>query len=347
MKKTELETEYRKFLKVAKAWQALVSAHAVFHDTNSTGEAFRHVALTNDLAVLEEAEKLLSDWLRFVDVCKKAQSSNKGLNIVESLYTPVPFIIKDATHSAHIILQSATSTRIFTREAILKKYDAILKKSQNAAVFAPIIGALMEERKFFESEPEGEQYRARKEGYTDTIIATDLDGNNALSRFRVGSHGALVYSSNPGLKLPVIDKSGERRSITVYTGVNPVPCGPLGDLTLYRVRELERNQPNYVVKSYILRGIEFRNQSLKNRSERLLAESDPAIEHIVRHKINIATEALARLDAMDLALLDVMLESGDDLTGMKLTDARKKYGGQIEERFGHTFAKTQSAAKLR
>ncbi|MES4510744.1 hypothetical protein AADP19_22910 [Escherichia coli] len=49
---------------------------------------------------------------------------------------------------------------------------------------------------------------------------------------------------------------------------------------------------------------------------------------------------------MDLELLDVMMASGDDLTGIKLNEARKKYGKAIEERYGYTFPQTQRAAKL-
>lgn len=55
---------------------------------------------------------------------------------------------------------------------------------------------------------------------------------------------------------------------------------------------------------------------------------------------------MARLNKMDLELLDVMMTSGDDLTGIKLTDARKRYGKTIEERYGFTFSQTQHAAKL-
>ena len=49
---------------------------------------------------------------------------------------------------------------------------------------------------------------------------------------------------------------------------------------------------------------------------------------------------------MDLELLEVMIASGDDLTGIRLTEARKKYGKSVEERYGYTFTQTMYAAKL-
>lgn len=55
----------------------------------------------------------------------------------------------------------------------------------------------------------------------------------------------------------------------------------------------------------------------------MLAEADPAIHQIVSRKIQEAKDAMARLDKMDLELLEVMIASGDDLTGIRLTEARK------------------------
>ncbi|EGO3600124.1 hypothetical protein HP388_10875 [Escherichia coli] len=78
----------------------------------------------------------------------------------------------------------------------------------------------------------------------------------------------------------------------------------------------------------------------------MLEDADPAIRHIIERKIRTSREAMARLDKMDLELLDVMMASGDDLTGIKLNEARKKYGKAIEERYGYTFPQTQRAAKL-
>ncbi|EKG7317517.1 hypothetical protein L6Z98_RS25650, partial [Escherichia coli] len=69
----------------------------------------------------------------------------------------------------------------------------------------------------------------------------------------------------------------------------------------------------------------------------MLEDADPAISHIIERKIRTSREAMARLDKMDLELLDVMMASGDDLTGIKLNEARKKYGKAIEERYGYTF----------
>ncbi|MGG9982935.1 phage repressor protein, partial [Escherichia coli] len=79
---------------------------------------------------------------------------------------------------------------------------------------------------------------------------------------------------------------------------------------------------------------------------KMLSEADPAIHQIVSRKIQEAKDAMARLDKMDLELLEVMIASGDDLTGIRLTEARKKYGKSVEERYGYTFTQTMYAAKL-
>jgi hypothetical protein len=114
--------------------------------------------------------------------------------------------------------------------------------------------------------------------------------------------------------------------------VKPIPCGPLGDFSLYRVNDITRNQPSYVAQAYILRSIESRNLSFNNKSQALLNSTSPEIRQIIERKVNAAREALIRLDKMDMELIDVMMSSGDDLTGIRLTDARKKYGKEIEER---------------
>ncbi|RZN17077.1 phage repressor protein [Escherichia sp. E14S1] len=344
MSKKSIEKEYKRFLQTAERWKELVVANSVFHDTSYAGEEFRHVALTHDQNVLEEAEKCLAEWKAFVDLCRNADG--KASNIVESVYSPIPIIIEDTNQSTHIVVQSATTTRSFTRENLLKKYDAIIKKSLKNKIFSQIVGALEEERRFFAAEPEGEIYRARKEGYTDVVLTTNIEDSNTLSRFRVGAHGALVFAKLPDTTVPVVNNVGERRSITIYSGVESIPCGLIGDFSLYRVRDLEKHQPSYVAKSYILRNIDIRSESLKNKSTKMLEEADPAIRHIIERKIQTAREAMARLNKMDLELIDVMMMSGDDLTGIKLTDARKRYGKTIEERYGFTFSQTQRAAKL-
>ncbi|EIH4659305.1 phage repressor protein [Escherichia coli] len=344
MSKKSIEKEYKRFLQTAERWKDLVVANSVFHDTSYAGEEFRHVALTHDQNVLKEAEKCLDEWKAFVDMCRN--SDGKASNIVESVYSPIPFIIEDTNQSTHIVVQSATTTRTFTRERLLKKYDTIIKKSLKNKVFSQIVGALEEERQFFTQEQEGEVYRARKEGYTDVMLTTNIEGNNAMSRFRVGAHGALVFARLPKTTVPVVNNVGERRSITIYSGVGAIPCSLIGDFRLYRVRDLEKHQPSYVAKAYILRNIDIRNESLKQKSAKMLKEADPAIRHIIQRKIQTSREAMARLDKMDLELLDVMITSGDDLTGIKLNEARRKYGKAIEERYGYTFTQTQYAAKL-
>ncbi|HBU6853267.1 TPA: phage repressor protein [Escherichia coli] len=344
MSKKSIEKEYKRFLQTAERWKELVVANSVFHDTSYAGEEFRHVALTHDQNILEEAEKCLAEWKAFVDMCRDADG--KASNIVESVYSPIPFIIEDTNQSTHVVVQSATTTRTFTREQLLKKYDKIIKKSLKNRVFSQIVGDLEEEQRFFEAEPEGEIYRARKEAYTDVVLTTNIEGSNALSRFRVGAHGALVFARLPKTTIPVVNNVGEGRSITIYSGVESVPCSLLGDFNLYRVRDLEKHQPSYVAKSYILRNIDIRNESLKQKSAKMLEDADPAIRHIIERKIRTSREAMARLDKMDLELLDVMMASGDDLTGIKLNEARKKYGKAIEERYGYTFPQTQYAAKL-
>lgn len=321
MSKKSIENEYKRFLQTAERWKELVVANSVFHDTSYVGEEFRHVALTHDPAVLEEAEKCIAEWKAFVDLCRK--DDDKASNIVESVYLPIPFIVEDTNQSTHIVMQSATTTRTFTREDLLKKYDKTIKKSMKNRIFSQVVGALEEERRFFAAEREGEVYRARKEGYTDVVITTNIEGNNGLSRFRVGTHGALIFAKKANTEIPVVNNVGERRTLTIYTGIKPLPCGLLGEFDLYRVRDLEKQQPSYVVKSYILRNIDIRNQSLKNKSDKMLAEADPAIHQIVSRKIQEAKDAMARLDKMDLELLEVMIASGDDLTGIRLTEARK------------------------
>lgn len=90
----------------------------------------------------------------------------------------------------------------------------------------------------------------------------------------------------------------ERRSITVYSGVKPIPCGPLGDFSLYRVNDITRNQPSYVAQAYILRSIESRNLSFNNKSQALLNSTSPEIRQIIERKVNAAREGKRRLSTV-------------------------------------------------
>lgn len=89
--------------------------------------------------------------------------------------------------------------------------------------------------------------------------------------------------------------------------MKPIPCGPLGDFSLYRVNDITRNQPSYVAQAYILRSIESRNLSFNNKSQALLNSTSPEIRQIIERKVNAAREALIRLDKMDMELIDVMM----------------------------------------
>lgn len=348
MNKKTLESAYRRFLPVAEKWNAIVTSNAVFHDKSASGEPFRHVALIHDRSVLEEARRCLAQWQDFADMCKKAEKTDAVINVVESAFLPVPLIIEDKTQTTQIILQSAISTRIFTREEILKKYNTIIKKSKKSPIFAPLIKPLMEELAFFEKEPINEVYRARNDRFTGTIIATTAPDSNTQVRHRVGAHGALVFAHLPDTTLPVTDFSNEkRRSTTVYDGVEPLPCAPLGDASLFRLSDMEQSQKTIATKTYIIRCIEGRNIKFNNRVSEIMAKAKPTTENILMRKIEVAREALNRLEAMDRELVDVMVASGDDLSNMKLRDARHKYGKGIEERYGVTFNRMQSDAKLR
>ncbi|MCV5785437.1 phage repressor protein, partial [Escherichia coli] len=76
-------------------------------------------------------------WKAFVDVCRNA--GGKKLNIVETAYLPIPFIIEDTTQSTHIVVSTASTTRTFTRESLLKKYDNVIKKSKKSPIFSQVV----------------------------------------------------------------------------------------------------------------------------------------------------------------------------------------------------------------
>lgn len=112
MSKKSIEKEYKRFLQTAERWKELVVANSVFHDTSYAGEEFRHVALTHDQNILEEAEKCLAEWKAFVDMCRDADG--KASNIVESVYSPIPFIIEDTNQHACCCAKRYNNTYIYT-----------------------------------------------------------------------------------------------------------------------------------------------------------------------------------------------------------------------------------------
>jgi hypothetical protein len=345
--KKALENEYRRFLKIAEKWNTLVVENSVFHDINSTGEAFRHIALTHNVVVFEEAKACIAEWQRFANLCKQSKGAGSILNVLESVFMPIPFIIEDDSRTTQIIRQRVTTTRLMTREQLLKKYELIIRKSKKSSVFEPLREPLQKEKAFFDAQPIGELFRARKEGFTEAAIATTKPDSNTLDRYRVGTHGALIYAHKKNTIVPVIDYSNEKRSTTAYDGVSPIPCAPLGEFSLYRLRDLEYSQQTFLTKAHFLHSIESRNAKFQARIATLTANAKPGTQTLLKRKIQVARRALMQLEKMDMELIDIMLASGDNLTNLKLTDARKIYGNSIEEKYGCTFNKMMSVAKIR
>lgn len=348
--KRQMELEYQKFFATAERWKTLVESHSAFNDTNSSGEPFRHVALTDDPKVFDEARECIAEWQAFADLCIKSGKNGIASNILEATYLPVPFIVEDRSRATYVSLQSATSAKLISREQILKKYKTIvgiLGKSSNGEAFSQAFAPLSQEYQFFMDESPDEQYRIRRDGFTDTVIATPTGNSSTLERYRVGTHGALVFAHLPNTKLPVFNHAGKRRRTTVYDCTKPVPCSLIRDGRLYRVRDLEYGQQTFITKVHFIRSIESRNMKFNKRVASLNITASPDMKDLIERKIEVARAALKKLEDMDMELIDIMIASGDNLSKMKLTHARQQYGKGIEERHGETFNKVQSAAKLR
>lgn len=346
--KKDFEKAYKRFLKIADTWRQLVEEYGIFHDTNATGNAFRHVALTHDVDVLHTAEHLIAEWQAFADLCRLEENKSHSASVVDAIYNPVPFILKEPAVTPYIVHQKAISTRLYSRETILDLYDKYIKKTAKSPAFSEAVKKLRIEREFFESEPPASQYRARKDGYTDSLLVIDLvDGG--CEKFRVNAHGALVYLSNPEEKIGLIDHLGEGKSNTIYAGLKPLLCSPLAGHSVYRLSDIEGSLNKSASRAYIERCIAFRNKAfaLKVKQVRAATPTNSPAKSVIDRKIKTASEAMKQLNEMDAELLKIMLSSGDSLEGIKLTEARKKYGQSIEEKHGITFSKIAGRAKIR
>ncbi|WP_431642133.1 phage repressor protein [Enterobacter hormaechei] len=344
MKKTALEKEYRNFIAVAERWRSILAEHEVFHDTNGNGDAFRFIAVTSDSAVLDEAKECLRKWQEFADLCQ-AEEGAATLAIPEPTFLPVPFIVEDTAQATQIYHRRATPSTTLTREQILKKYDSIIKKGRASPVLAPVIRPMLAERKIFENEPAGSKFRVRKTSFTEAVIGTAKSKGGALTRYRVGSHGALIFAQIPGLHVPVVDQS-ERRSATMYDDVLPVPCAPLGEYKLYRVSDLDMAQRTSMTRSYIQKCIEARTAKFSKLEAERLRDAPPALRPVMVTKFKNARVMLDKVNTMDAELIDAIAAAGDDIGKIKLRSARALYGKEIEARHGISFEKAQGEAKV-
>ncbi|HBT4785554.1 TPA: phage repressor protein [Klebsiella variicola subsp. variicola] len=349
MDKKTLESKYRHFLTVAREWNALVQEHAVFNDVNSNGEAFRFIGVTSDSAVLKRARKCIAEWQEFADICKNTENSGNVLNILEPVYLPVPLIVETDPEPNQIVVHGATTTRLITREQLIKKYTTLLKKHSGTRIFNPIMQPLKNELAFFESEPEGETYRARKTGFTEVAIAMPRKENpNRLDRIRVGTHGALISVKDKNTKIPVNDRSVQKTSVTVYDGVKPIPCAILGDFIVYRLKDLDFMQKTCLARAAILRSIEARNIKFKTRSMLYINETAAGVARtMARRKVAAAREALNQLEVMDKETIAIMMASGEDVSDIGMISMRERFGKSVEEKHGVTFNRLLSLAKLR
>ncbi|MDV1095021.1 phage repressor protein (plasmid) [Raoultella ornithinolytica] len=349
MDKKTLENKYRQFLKVAGQWNALIKEHAVFNDVNSSGEEFRYIGLTSDSNVLQKAREYIAQWQEFADLCKNTADAGTILNILEPVYLPVPLLIEGEPEPSQIVVQGATTTRLITREQLIKKYNTLLRKHSGTRVFSPIMQPLKNELAFFESEPEGETYRARKTGFTEVAIAIPRKENpNRLDRVRVGTHGALIAVKDADTTIPVHDLSIQKSSTTVYDGVKSIPCAILGDFIVYRLSDLDFMQKTYIARAAILRSIDARNSKFKLRAQQYINEAAAGVARtMARRKVAAAREALNQLEAMDKETIDIMMASGEDVSDIKMTSMRTRFGKQVEEKHGVSFTRLLALAKLR
>lgn len=243
------EKKFREFLNVKRLWLELINKHVRFHSENAYGQLMRPIAVTNDIAVLEEAKDLLRQWNKFAKFAEDYREQG-GTSGSRNDYWPVPFMISGVDR---ISINEGTAQAIsrVSREKIISK----LERRRNTLMREglPTSNEIYDcefDIKRFEEYPYGTMFRRRLSGYADTIITVNrMDDSEEL--FRVGTWGVIIDSRL--LTSEVKYHKKDRKIKSFYEHCTPLSCCLYDSGALYldeevvRVKEQTRVNPRRAV----------------------------------------------------------------------------------------------------
>ncbi|KYP95080.1 hypothetical protein WB60_00065 [bacteria symbiont BFo2 of Frankliniella occidentalis] len=262
------EETYKQFLSIQAEWQEILIDTKVASDTDFDGVEFRHVGLTGDEKQLEKAKALIVKWYEFAAVCEEIRQQ-KQITILKETYAPLPYIL-EAEQDVFISRRPAYSSVDHPREALISRYDNLIKKFGTSKLAAALIKQLKQEREFFINQEPGSIYRLRSHGFTEISISHKNYGSTSFDRTQVGTHGALIFSRH-FTKQTIEFKEQERtEAASIYDRMIPIPCSLFERGDLYSIEDIEferkyREAHRFVHKSGITLKHGWKNREKEGR----------------------------------------------------------------------------------
>ena len=318
------EQHYKEFLKVKASWLELVNSLAVHHSRNSRDEPIRPVAFSSSATVFNKALELHIKWKKFAEFADERRK-RKSIAIAAALYSPVPLMVIEPVRFSLTVFNATTTTNL-TREDILQRYEKQRVKLKKIPFSAASINALKKESDWFEAMPEGRIFRCRTEGYEDTIAEITFKGETESQKVRYGAHGAFVY--HPGWTKdniiiqdkPVLEYAGK------YDYISPVQCSLFPGSKLYDIEDINIADKKSQQRAVVEQAIHTRRYNFERRATSRMARAQAeGNATAVALKIEQDRQNMIHLNEKDLELLERKISS-DDLTVLKITELRGKYG---------------------
>ncbi|HAU6297986.1 TPA: hypothetical protein JD836_14850 [Citrobacter freundii] len=239
------EKKFREFLTVKRQWLDLLNQHLRFRSENAVGQSMRPIAVTDDIAVLEQAQDLLRQWNRFAKFADEYRK-NGGASGSSNDYFPVPFMISGAVK---VSINEGTAQAIskVSREKIIGKLERRLNtlRREGNPDSIEVQDCLFDLERFNKYEF-GTIFRRRLAGYADTIINVQRMNEDEII-YRAGSWGVLI--DNRLLKDDVHYHKKDKQIKSFYEYCTPIPCSLYDSGALYletevvRVKEERRLHP--------------------------------------------------------------------------------------------------------
>lgn len=195
-------------------------------ENNEEKETMRHVGIITDANILLELNSLLQQWENIAKELTKADPIRfpKNANVL----APIPSVIHGVT-AMSIRVGQATTSKKFTKQSILTRYDKAIKKAVQAERVShnsTLRIQLERERALLAGDNET-HYRIRNTCGTETICAvTYKDGTT--DKVRVPHVGVAFAAPFGGIEIRKPRSLSPRSDRLELMGVEPLDCSLSG-----------------------------------------------------------------------------------------------------------------------
>lgn len=200
---------YNEFIEFRDRFVHLESKNAIFTDHNDS-QKIRSLVQLKDLNRLNHIKAQIAKWTDYAEKLMALDPIRFGEG-TQPIY-PIPKIIYNAV-SLSVRLNTAVSTRLVSKDSILRRSRALLSRELKAHPDGSIITRkLREEIAFFEKDYASD-YRIRSTGYRDVILFVKHPTIGRVQKIRIPYCGLFYYDpkNDIPLKLPAERRLQEQR----------------------------------------------------------------------------------------------------------------------------------------